>query len=667
MKSRSLLLKDPFAIVSFRSLTEPGLLLSLFIAMLGPMSGRAGEMRVLRGHVPPAAALSQPLGRLSGTNSLRLAISLPLRNQDALTNLLQRLYDPTSPDYHQYLTPTRFNEKFGPTHQDYQKVIEFARSNGFEIVATRGSRMLLDIQAKASDVERAFHVALRRYQHPTEARQFYAPDVAPTVDADLPILNVAGLGDYAVPLPMSHLKPAEVKSDSLTGSGPDGLLLGSDFRNAYAPGVTLTGAGQAVGLLELDGYVSNDIVSYETLAGLTNVPLINIDVTNFNGAIGSGQGEVTLDIEMAIAMAPGLSAVYVFQADPNTGIAGFEDIFDSMASSTNINQFSSSWSFSGVTDPDTTTDGFLQKMAAQGQTFFQASGDGDAWINRIEVPSDSPYLTSVGGTLLTMNGAGASYASETVWNAGNQGFGNGFAPNEPTNVRREQNDFLGSGGGISTVYLIPSWQTNAINSANQGSTSMRNIPDVALAGTNIFIVVNSDFLEASGTSCAAPLWAGFTALVNQQAAAEGSPTVGFINPAIYAIGQESSYTSIFHDITTGNNSNLFSANLFLAVPGYDLCTGWGTPNGAALINALSPNRQSTMVIPVPIVLNIQLTSNGVVLTWSDPSFSLYTAPTLTNTFTIITGATSPYTNTATSTQMFFRLVAPATKGTPPSP
>jgi subtilase family serine protease len=296
MKSQSLLPNAHFAIFSFRSLAKPDFLLLLWIAVIGPISARAEEMRVLRGHVPPAAALSQPLGRLPGAASLRLAISLPLRNQDALTNLLQRLYDPASPVYHQYLTPAQFNEEFGPTQQDYQKVIAFARSNGFEIVATRDSRMLLDIQAKGSDLEKAFHVTLRSYQHPTEARQFYAPDVEPTVAADLPILNIVGLGDYAVPRPMSHLKPVQARSDSLTGSGLNGLFLGSDFRNAYVPGVNLTGAGQTVGLLELDGYISNDVVSYETMAGLPNVPLTNIDVDDFNGTIGSGQGEVTLDI-----------------------------------------------------------------------------------------------------------------------------------------------------------------------------------------------------------------------------------------------------------------------------------------------------------------------------------------------------------------------------------
>ena len=178
----------------------------LFIAIPGPMSAHAGERRALRGHVPPPSALLQPLGRLPATNSLRLAISLPLRNSADLTNLLQSIYDPASPNYHHYLTSAQFNEKFGPTAQDYQKVINFAKSNGLEIVATPDSRMLLDVRGKVSVIEKAFHVILRSYQHPTEPRQFYAPDVEPSVDANLPILDVVGLSDYAKPHPASHLK-----------------------------------------------------------------------------------------------------------------------------------------------------------------------------------------------------------------------------------------------------------------------------------------------------------------------------------------------------------------------------------------------------------------------------------------------------------------------------
>lgn len=532
---------------------------------------------------------------------LRLAISLPLRNQAALGNLVQNLYDPASADYHHYLTPAQFTEKFGPTKQDYDAVVQFATRNGFKIAARHDSRMLLDVNATVADVERTFQVTMRHYQHPTESRHFYAPDAAPSIDENLPIQDVAGLENFSEAHSMLRAKPVRVgdaaKPVSASGSGADGYYLGYDFRRAYAPGVNLTGAGQTVGVLEMDGYLASDISSYETLAGLPNVTLTNIDVTNFSGPPGDGVFEVTLDIDMAIAMAPGLSEVAVFQAGGNTSIAGFEDIFESMAASNTIKQFSSSWGFTGVTDPDTNIDFYLLKMASQGQSFFQASGDGDAWINPIWVPADSTNLVSVGGTELVMTGTGASYASESVWNAGSKGSGNGWPANEtvPGN-HHAQNDYVGSAGGVSTVYGIPPWQTNAINSTNKGSSTFRNIPDVALTGDKIIVVVSNVQYELSGTSCAAPLWAGFTALVNQQAAAGGSPTVGWLNPAFYALGRSTNYTNVFHDTTSGNNTNQYSTNLFSAVPGYDLCTGWGTPNGAAMINALSP--EPLVVTPI---------------------------------------------------------------------
>ena len=571
MKSPRLLSKAIFAI-------------SAFLAAFSPALARAGEMRALRGHVPAASALSQPMGVLPPGHSLRLAISVPLRNSGALANFLQRLYDPASPDYHHYLTPAQFSAQFGPTAEDYQTVVQFAASNSLEVVGARESRMLLDVRGKVSDVEKAFHVTLKTYQHPTEDRVFYVPDVEPTVAAGLPIADVVGLDNYAVPRPMFHLKPGDMKPVPASGSQASGYYLGADFRNAYVPGVPLTGAGQTVGLLELDGYYSNDIVSYENLAGLPYVPLQNVPANGFPAASGSGAIEVSLDIEMAIAMAPGLAAVVVFGSSDSSDTTGWMDILDSMASSNAIKQFSSSWGYTGSPDPNSSFDAEFQKMAAQGQSFYQASGDGDAWVNPIWTPADSANLTSVGGTLLTMNGSGASYNSEAVWNEGNQGHRNAWSPNG--------NGYIGSGGGVSTVYSIPSWQQSAINATNQGSATKRNIPDVALTADNIWITYgNGQSGAVAGTSCAAPLWAGFTALVNQQAMAGGAPPAGFINPAIYALGQASSYTSMFHDITTGNNINAQSHNLYPAIPGYDLCTGWGAPNGAALINALSTELQ----------------------------------------------------------------------------
>jgi hypothetical protein len=178
-----------------------------------------------------------------------------------------------------------------------------------------------------------------------------------------------------------------------------------------------------------------------------------------------------------------------------------------------------------------------------------------------------------------MDGLGADYLSEQVWNSGDMGYswgGNGVT-----------NDFWGSGGGVSADYAIPYWQTNIDMTTNLGSTTLRNIPDVALTADNVYITYGSGTNGlVGGTSCAAPLWAGFMALANQQAAGMNLPSAGFINPAIYALGASTNYAACFHDITTGDNTWPGSPDLYYAVPGYDLCTGWGTPAGTNLINYL---------------------------------------------------------------------------------
>src|SRR5581483_3547897 len=142
--------------------------------------------------------------------------------------------------------------------------------------------------------------------------------------------------------------------------------------------------------------------------------------------------------------------------------------------------------------------------------------------------------------------------------------------------------------GISTQYPIPAWQTNISMAANQGSTAQRNTPDVALTADNVYVRADGADQNVGGTSCAAPLWAGFAALINQQAAATGRSPIGFINPAVYALAGAANYSTLFHDITIGNNTNSLSPARFTAVPGYDLCTGLGTPAGQPLINALAP-------------------------------------------------------------------------------
>jgi len=534
--------------------------------------------KMLSGHVPAAAANLTATGALPAATSLHLAIGLPLHNQAALDSRLQQTYDPASPYYHHYLTPEQFTEMFGPTEVDYASVLSFARTNGLTVDGTYSNRMVVNVSGAASDIEKAFHVKMQVFQHPSENRSFYAPDVEPTVDASLPILNVQGMNNYNLPRPMLHKAPLAAGQPA-TGSAPGGGYMGRDFRNAYLPGSTLDGTGQIVGLMQFDGYNPSDIATYESLAGLPNVPLQNILLDGFTGSPGSANGEVCLDIETSISMAPGLTKVVLFE--------GYypDSILSSMVSHPEIKQFSASWGYS----IDAMTDQLYKQLAMQGQTFMNASGDGDAWVAGIHPISygclEDTNITLVGGTTLTTSGKGGVYVSETVWNWG-------FANNG--DYAWNPDDYWGSSGGVSVNIGIPVWQQGIDMSKNKGSTTMRNVPDVALTADNVFVVSdNGSQGNYGGTSCASPLWAGYMALVNQQAVANNNPSIGFLAPQVYAIAKTASYTNCFHDTITGDNAWDQSQGNYVAVPGYDLCTGLGTPNGINLIYALAGRSPAT--------------------------------------------------------------------------
>jgi len=508
---------------------------------------------------------------------MQISIGLPVRNPSALSNLLQQISDPSSPNFRHYLTSAQFAGAFGATEKDYQAVIDFAEAHKLKVTQKHANRLVLSVRGKAADVEKAFNVTLRNYQHPRENRTFFAPDTEPVVETGTPILHVSGLDNYSVPQPMLRKpKPLTAQAVPSAGSGPVGTYQGADFRKAYVPGTALTGAGQNVGLVQFDGFFATDIAAYESRIGLTgNLP--NIVVVPVDGGVpvpGPGVVEVSLDIEMVLSMAPQVGNIYVYEA-PNP--SPWVDILSKMADDNNAKQLSSSW---GGGSPDPVAEQIFQQMAVQGQSFFQASGDSDAYTSLIPFPSDSPHITVVGGTDLT-TGGNSSYISERVWNDDPIG---GF----------------GSSGGFSTFYSIPSWQTNINMAARGGSSTKRNIPDVALTATNVLVLFDAGQQGvAEGTSCAAPLWAGYMALANQQAALNSAPPFGFINPAIYSIARSVNYNSSFHDITVGNNEWSGSPSAFTATFNYDLATGLGTPNGTNLITALLAVNQPAVHISPP--------------------------------------------------------------------
>jgi kumamolisin len=530
------------------------------------------------------------LGNLPSTQALRLTITLPLQNQDELDQLIKNLYDRTSPSYLQFLTVDQFTAEFGPTQAQYDAVVNFAQAHGLTVVGTSPNRVTLQVTGSVESIQSAFHVKMGVYQHPTENRTFYAPDREPTTDLTFSLWHVDGLDNFSIPKPagLTHIPAgSSSKSGATTGSGPSASFLGSDMRAAYYGG-TLTGTGQVVGLLEYYGTDLADLQTYYTNAKQTYpgsiITLLSTDGTSTSCVDSKAGGncddtEQTLDMTQALGMAPGLSGLVVFVGSSDSAI------FNSMATHTPLAlNLSSSWTWSPA-DPST-DDPYFKEFAAQGQNLFQAAGDSSAWTSSSEIyPADDAYVTSVGGTDLSTKSAAGAWSSETAW--------------------------ADSGGGISPNKIaMPSWQVTAAASCSSCSQSYRNGPDVS-ANANFTYYVCADQTtctanEYGGTSFAAPLWAGYLALVNQQRASNGNGPLGFVNPSLYLIGNAggTTYSTAFHDITSGSNG-------YSAVTGYDLATGWGSPNGTGLFNALAGTSAAGFTVSaLPTKLSVAAGGSG---------------------------------------------------------
>ena len=586
--------------------------LAAFVGLASSLPAAPLPLRLsLPGHVPALASLSNRTKTTVPSEQIALTICLPLRNQAALHQQLIDLYNPQSANFHHYLAPRTFAQTYGPTEADYNRVIAWARSQGLTVTATHPERTLLEISGSAAHVQSAFAVHLDDYQSPG-GRAFHAPASEPSVPISIAglVRGVVGLNNAAVLVPNAIPKPvASVlahKSDGI-GSGPLNGLTPQDIRTVYGlNGTGLDGSGQTLAVFEVDSYTPRDVQRYERAFGLPNVPLQNILVdtadSEFPRTPGAGTGEVVLDIDMQIALAPKAAKVMVYIA-PNTA-QGWLDNYQRIADDNQATSISTSWGIwedelIGI-DPATRYPSvsplvgaenqiFLQ-MAMQGQTIFSATGDyggvdmndGSPTAFFAQDPATQPYMCSVGGTSLSVVSPSAgekspAYFSETSWNTDGD-YRDGAA-----------------GGGVSIFWPLPDYQQTAAVMAPFGSSvsqRMRNTPDVSLNadpanGYTIYIsdpIHGAKYYVSGGTSCAAPLWAGFTALVNQSRAQNGAGPIGFINPALYSIFSDPAgrYADDFHDVADG------SSNIpYPAVPGYDLSTGLGSFQGANLIADLT--------------------------------------------------------------------------------
>jgi subtilase family serine protease len=564
-------------------------------ALCLPAAGVAQNVQTRHVHNVVVTGDATPVGRLPQGQMLQLDLVLPLRNEAGLKSFLADVYNPKSPNYRHVLTPQQFTARFGPTVQQYNEVLRFAGDYGLKVVG--GSRDGMDVQVKGTvaSIEAAFHVNMVNYRHPVEDRIFYSADREPTPNLSFSLWHVSGLDNYSIPKPRLETRSdfaarhgidaRDAVRHATTGSGPSASFLGSDMRAAYYGNGSLTGAGQNVGLLEYYGTDLADLNTYYSNVHQTNsvpITLLSTDGTSTSCTYPRcDDTEQTLDMTQALGMAPGLSSLTVYIGSTDTAIISAMTTHNPLPTTIGC-----SWGWTPA-DPST-LDPYFQKMAAQGQNFFAASGDSSTWTasgSSAAWPADDANVVSVGGTDLTTQSAAGPWASETAW--------------------------VDSGGGISPDGIaIPSWQklSGVINSSNHGSTTLRNGPDVS-ANANFTFYVCADQTTCTannygGTSFAAPMWAGYIALVNQQLAANGQGTIGFLNPTIYQQNVGSQYASDFHDITSGTSGS------YSAVTGYDLVTGWGSPNSGLIAALTGPAQPGFSLSASPSSVSIQQGNSG---------------------------------------------------------
>lgn len=467
------------------------------------------------------------------------------------------------------LTRAEYGRRHGPDPVSVKLVKAFAAEFGLKAELAPDGRRTVHVTGTAAAMQKAFGVKLG--QHTIDGVNYRVREGTICIPEELTghVEAVLGLDNRPQALPQSRQWHGEAKPEATNIS-----YTPVQVAQLYGFPAGAKATGQTIGIIELGGgFRAADITAYFKGLGMAAPTVIAVPVDKAKNAPGkpSGpDGEVMLDIEVCAAVAPGAKIAVYFA--PNTD-QGFVDAI-ATAVHDKVNKpsvVSISW---GAPEAGWTLqaiqamDAACQTAAALGVTITVASGDNGSsdgmtdGANHVDFPASSPHVLGCGGTTLT--GSGTTIQSEVVWNetAANEGAG---------------------GGGVSNVFPLPSWQKNAKVPAATVAGGGRGVPDVsgdADPATGYQIRVDGQTAVIGGTSAVAPLWAGLIALAN----AQNKVAAGFINPAIYAAGAKKA----FRDITQGNNG------AFSAGPGWDACTGLGSPVGAALIAAVKPATAPTV-------------------------------------------------------------------------
>ena len=472
----------------------------------------------------------------------------------------------------QRVTREEYAARYGADPKDVQKVAAFASAHGLAVAQVNLASRSVMLTGKTGDFAQAFQVELASYEHAGCTYRGRAGSVSVPAELSKIVASVHGLDDR--PQAQTHFRVASAPNANPSAASVTYTPL--QVAKAYSYPATANGQGETIGIIELGGgFTQSDLSTYFSGLGISPAPsvvAVSVDGAQ-NQPTGDTSGpdtEVMLDIEVAGAIAPGANIVVYFA--PNTD-SGFLDAINQAATDT-VNKPSvisiswggpeSTWTAQSLQSYNTA----LQAAAAVGVTVCVACGDNGSTdgvtdgSDHVDFPASSPYSVACGGTTLTISGG--SISKEVVWNDLSTGEG-------------------ATGGGVSSTFAIPTWQSK-VKVPSSGGFSGRGLPDVAGdadPNSGYEVQVDGSSLAVGGTSAVAPLWAGLVALLNQSL---GTP-VGYLNPNLYqTIALQ---TGTFRDITSGNNGD------YSAGPGWDACSGWGTPNGAAILKAITAGTTPT--------------------------------------------------------------------------
>ncbi|WP_375489391.1 protease pro-enzyme activation domain-containing protein [uncultured Jatrophihabitans sp.] len=553
-----------------RALTSAALISTAGVGV-SAAAAHAAEPRVpVAGSAAKNLSTSTRLGAEPGSTKLTLAVTLPLRHRAELDRLIADVSNPASPNHGHYLTAAQFAARYAPTKAAVRTVTKYLRSSGLTVTKISSNRTVVDASGSAAKAQTAFGTKLGRYHDAKLRRTYLANPAAVTLPTSVAadVLGVVGLDTHyrqSQP-PVTHTTGPRVGSGPAGGYTPTELKTGYDVTPLASAGYT--GAGQKIGLFELAGFKQSNITAYDNQYGLGSAAPTVTSVDGGNTTLGDAEVEVELDIEVAQAIAPS-STITVFEG-PNTD-QGVIDTYNAMATSDTTFTNSTSW---GECEPSSSAatinseSQIFAQMAAQGQGLYAASGDSAAYDCgtsgqlAVDNPADDPNVTGTGGTHLTL-GSGGAYSAETPW---------------------DTKATEGGGGGVSTTFALPSYQSGVPGLPS--ACTKRCVPDIsgdADPATGYSIYSQGKWTVVGGTSAAAPLWAGFTAVYNQDALANGKSRLGFANPTLYSLKKNSQTYTPFHDITTGHTSTTTN---WPATTGYDLATGIGSFDGNNLARDL---------------------------------------------------------------------------------